>query len=314
MVTSTLLSGPAGGTSAGIDIRPEVLASIQKASLNTGVDFSYLMAQAARESSFDPTAAATTSSAKGLYQFVEQTWLAVFKKHGADYGYGQLADQVKQNADGRYTIANAATRKEILGLRRNPELAAAMAAEHAADNKQKIEAKLGRPASATDLYLAHFLGLAGALKFLRNAESSPETTGAALFPKAAAANSTIFYDDKGGAKTLQQIYASFDAKMDTDTALYAGLETRRGAAEATQMADLGNVGGAGSVGQTLHGFTRPGGVLSPFLMVTLAALPIGREDDGNGAARSANSLWDKGQPASRFTASRLAANQTEYLS
>lgn len=306
MVTATLLSKPA----AGIDIRPEILASIQKASLNTGVDFSYLMAQAARESSFDPTAAAKTSSAKGLYQFVEQTWLAVFKKHGGDYGYGQLADQIKQNSDGRYTVADAATRKEILGLRRDPELAAAMAAEHAADNKAKIEAKLGRPASATDLYLAHFLGLAGALKFLRTAESAPDTTGAALFPKAAAANGAIFYDDKGNAKTLKQIYASFDAKMDTDTALYAGLETKSGAGGVTQVADLG-AGGAGTLGSTLHGFTRPGGVLSPFLMVTLAALPVGREGDGreDDPARTNNSLWDKGLPASR-----LASNRTEYLS
>jgi hypothetical protein len=309
MVTSTILAGPGGGASAGIDIRPEVLASIQKASLNTGVDFSYLMAQAARESSFDPTAAATTSSAKGLYQFVEQTWLAVFKKHGADYGYGDLADKVKQGSDGRYTVANAAARKEILGLRRNPELAAAMAAEHAADNKEKIETKLGRPATATDLYLAHFLGLSGALKFLRNAASSPDTTGASLFPKAAAANAPIFYDDKGNAKTLKEIYASFDAKMNTDTALYADLETK-GTSNISQMADLdGSVSGAGSVAQTLHGFTRPGGVLSPFLMVTLAALPVGREGDGKDATRSSNSLWDKGQSTGHF-----AAKQPEYLS
>jgi hypothetical protein len=312
MVTSAILTGPNGGTAAGIDIRPEVLASIQKASLNTGVDFSYLMAQAARESSFDPAAAATTSSAKGLYQFVEQTWLAVFKKHGAEYGYGDLADKIKQGSDGRYTVSNAATRKEILGLRRNPELASAMAAEHASDNKEKIEAKLGRPATATDLYLAHFLGLSGALKFLRNAASSPDSTGASLFPKAAAANASIFYDDKGNAKTLKEIYASFDAKMNTDTALYANLETKAASGGATQMADLSApVAGPGSVGQALHGFTRPGSVLSPFLMVTLAALPVGREGDGkdNAAERSTNSLFDKSRSAGNF-----AAKQTDYLS
>ena len=312
MVTSPILTGANGGTAAGIDIRPEILASIQKASLNTGVDFSYLMAQAARESSFDPAAAATTSSAKGLYQFVEQTWFAVFKMHGAEYVYGDLADKIKQGSDGRYTVSNAATRKEILGLRRNPELAAAMAAEHASDNKEKIEAKLGRPATATDLYLAHFLGLAGALKFLRNAASSPDTTGAALFPKAAAANSTIFYDDKGNAKTLKEIYASFDTKMNTDTALYANLETKSATDSSTQMADLnGPVTGGGSAGQALHGFTRPGSVLSPFLMVTLAALPVGREGDGKDkdAARSNNSLWDK-----RGVINNFAAKQAGYLS
>ena len=54
------------------------------------MDFSYLMAQASRESSFDPTAKASTSSASGLYQFVEQTWLGEFQQHGGDYGYGRL--------------------------------------------------------------------------------------------------------------------------------------------------------------------------------------------------------------------------------
>lgn len=98
--------------------------------------------------------------------------------------------------------------------------------------------------------------------------------------------------------------------MDTDTALYASLETKNGSTDLTQMADLGGpVTGPGAVGQTLHGFTRPGGVLSPFLMVTLAALPVGREDDGKSNGRSNNSLWDKSQSASRFT-----SNQTEYLS
>src|SRR5215813_979729 len=84
----------------GSTIQPAVLASIQQASANTGVDFSYLMAQASRESSFDPSAAASTSSASGLYQFVEQTWLGTFQQHAASYGYGDLAAQITKHADG----------------------------------------------------------------------------------------------------------------------------------------------------------------------------------------------------------------------
>src|SRR3954462_13255463 len=98
----------------GQTIQPEVLASIQQASANTGMDFSYLMAQASRESSFDPTAKATTSSASGLYQFVEQTWLGEFQPHGADYGYGELAGQIVKHSDGHYAVSNPTVRKQIL--------------------------------------------------------------------------------------------------------------------------------------------------------------------------------------------------------
>src|SRR5256885_2671102 len=106
----------------GQTIQPEVLASIQQASANTGMDFSYLMAQASRETSFDPTAKAPTSSASGLYQFVEQTWLAEFQQHGADYGYGDLANQIVKHSDGHYSVSNPTVRKEILDLRKDPSL------------------------------------------------------------------------------------------------------------------------------------------------------------------------------------------------
>src|SRR5262245_61694302 len=64
--------GAAGAQAGGYEIRADVLTGIQQASANTGVDFSYLMAQAAKESSFNPDAKSKSSSAAGLYQFVEQ--------------------------------------------------------------------------------------------------------------------------------------------------------------------------------------------------------------------------------------------------
>jgi len=111
-----------------VAIRPDVLAGIQDASASTGVDFSYLMAQANRESSFDPAAQAKSSSAAGLYQFIEQTWLGVFKAHGAEYGQEALAEQITRRDDGRFVVADKATRQQILDLRRDPAFAAARAA------------------------------------------------------------------------------------------------------------------------------------------------------------------------------------------
>ena len=262
----------------GSTIQPEVLASIQQASANTGVDFSYLMAQASRESSFDPSAKASTSSATGLYQFVEQTWLGTFKEHAANYGYADLAAAITKRSDGRYTVADPAARKQILDLRRDPTLNAAMAAELASDNKTKMEAALGRPATATDLHLAHFLGLSGALRFIRKLDSDPSTTGAAMFPRAAAANASVFYDGNGNARTVSEIYARMNASITSDQATYASLATTPAkgntpaAATTVASASISTDGG-------LQGFSNPGSILSPLLLVTIAALPLANEDE-----------------------------------
>jgi hypothetical protein len=273
----------------GSTIQPEVLASIQQASANTGVDFSYLMAQANRESSFDPTATAATSSASGLYQFVEQTWLGTFKDHAGDYGYGDLAAQITKQPDGHYTVANAAIRKQILGLRKDPALNAGMAAELAADNKTKMEKVLGRPVSATDLHLAHFLGLSGALKFIRKLNADPDVTGASLFPRPAAANKPVFYDGNGRAKTIGEIYAEMADKMNSGQAQFASLgSTPALVPSSTAAAPTTAIASAGAIGSgALHGFSNPGGILSPLMLITIAALPTAtdQQDDEGHVAR-----------------------------
>src|SRR4051812_4501905 len=255
----------------GSTIQPEVLASIQQASANTGVDFSYLMAQAARESSFDPGAKASTSSATGLYQFVEQTWLGTFKEHAAEYGQSDLAAAITKRSDGRYTVADPAARKQILDLRKDPALNAAMAAELASDNKAKMEAALGHPVTATDLHLAHFLGLNGALRFVRKLDSDPSATGAAMFPRAAAANASVFYDESGNARTVAEIYNRMSTSITSDQQTFAALATTPAGAStgATAVASA-----ARGVDTPLHGFSNPGSILSPLMLVTIAALPL----------------------------------------
>jgi hypothetical protein len=288
----------------GSTIQPEVLASIQQASANTGVDFSYLMAQASRESSFDPGAAATTSSASGLYQFVEQTWLGTFKDHAADYGYGNLAAAINKQPDGHYTVSNPAIRKEILGLRKDPGLNAGMAAELASDNKAKMEKTLHRPVTATDLHLAHFLGLSGSLKFIRKLDSDPSVTGAAMFPKAAAANASVFYDGNGQARTIGDIYAQMNEKMNTDQAAFASLSTTPAGSMSAGAPTPSLVASAGSSvagGNSLHGFSNPGGILSPLMLITIAALPTAKDQDEEGA----NAAHHGAVRASRHIAEQL---------
>jgi hypothetical protein len=192
-----------------------VQKAIATASARTGVAFSYLYSQAKVESGLNPGARAATSSATGLYQFVEQSWLGTVSKHGAEHGLGAEADMVVRGSDGRYRVADPDARNAILELRRNPEASAAMAAAFAADNRTALEQRLGHPVESVDLYLAHFLGAAGAGKFLQALEANADTSGAALFPVAAAANHSVFYDRSGTPRPLSAIRARFAAKFQT---------------------------------------------------------------------------------------------------
>jgi hypothetical protein len=279
-----------GAQAGGYEIRADVLTGIQQASANTGVDFSFLMAQAAKESGFNPDAKAKTFSASGLYQFVEQTWLSVVRKHGAEYGLGDMASKIKIGEDGVLKVADRALRKEILDLRRDPEIAAAMAAEHAADNEERLDAKLDREVQPVDLYLAHFLGLKGAVNFLRAMDADPDQSAAAIAPRAAAANKAVFYNADGTPRSLKQIYDRFQDRMTREMAAYDDLDDALPGQGATMLADVRSSGSIGGGDRAVFGSTSPGGILSPLMLVTLASLPTGRDEKD---AQGNSSLFDK---------------------
>lgn len=190
-----------------------VRSAIAQASASTGIDFDYLLGQAQVESGLNPQARAGTSSATGLYQFIDQSWLGIIKQHGGEYGLSWASNAISGSA-GRYSVSDPDTRRAILNLRKDPNVAATMAAEYASDNKTALEGSLGRAATGTDLYMAHFLGLGGAKAFLRTMQANPGASGAAMFPAAARANRSIFYDAGGNARSLSDIYQRFAAKLD----------------------------------------------------------------------------------------------------
>lgn len=190
-----------------------VQSAIQRAAAKTGIDFDYLMGQAKVESGFNASARARTSSASGLYQFIEQSWLAVMKDHGAEHGMGWAANSIQRNSSGRLTVSDPGMRQAILNLRNDPEAASLMAAEHASDNKDALESSLGREATGTDLYMAHFLGPGGAKQFLKAMQVAPDRTAASMFPAAASANRNVFFERDGSARSLSEVYERFGAKL-----------------------------------------------------------------------------------------------------
>lgn len=181
------------------DVRPkDVRGAIARAAAATGTDFSYLMAQAKIESGLNPNARAATSSAAGLYQFTGSTWLTMLDKHGATYG-------LPGGGDG-------SSRAQMLALRSDPELSALMAGELANDNRDFLSGQLGRDPDASELYLAHFLGAEGAGRFLGALSANPSQSAAALLPKAAAANRTIFFGPTG-ARSVGEVMDLLRGKM-----------------------------------------------------------------------------------------------------
>lgn len=170
-----------------------VAGAIAQASGVTGVSSSYLQQAARRESAFDPFAQASTSSAVGLFQFIESTWLDLMRKHGASYGYEAEARAIYIDERGRPAVRDPQVRARILSLRLDPHLASIMAGHLTRENAQALQSVTGRPATAGDLYLAHVLGVDGAVQLMRAAIYTPDRPASAILPRAAAANRPLFY-------------------------------------------------------------------------------------------------------------------------
>jgi len=188
-------------------IRGVVEAAIQRASQATGVDFSFLMKTAGRESGLNPAAKAGSSSAAGLFQFVEQTWLSTLKQHGAKHGYARYAELISKGGDGRYHVAGDEARRAVMDLRLDPHAASLMAGELTSDSAAYLKGRTGRAPTAGELYAAHFLGPQGSARLIEAAQKQPGAATAQLFPDAAHANKAIFYRE-GRAATVGEVYAN----------------------------------------------------------------------------------------------------------
>jgi hypothetical protein len=196
-----------------------VTAAIRLGSLRTGVEFPYLMELASVESSFNPHAEAKTTSAAGLYQFKEVTWLEALGRHGDAYGLGRYVRAIEfaEDETGRRVpqIRDAALRREVLDLRFNPGLSALLAAEKVRDGKQRLAGKLAREPARADLYLTHFFGLSGALSFLDALASEPDRIAGEIFPGPARRNRNIFQRRNSTLRTVSEVYRVLERKFNT---------------------------------------------------------------------------------------------------
>lgn len=202
-----------------------IVETILRAAEVTGVDPVYMMALADKESSFSPNARARTSTAEGLFQFLNKTWLEMIRDHGAAHGLAAEAASV-QMANGELTIADPAQRERVLGLRRDPYISALMAGEMMKRDRKRIEQRIGRNLTRNEHYLSHFFGAGAAGKFIALRDDKPKQRAAGAFPQAARANRSLFFAREGRRNrglTVAEVHERIDQMIERRTSRYAAI-------------------------------------------------------------------------------------------
>ena len=208
-----------------VRVESAIVEHVIEAAKIADMDPALLMAIADKESSFAPKAKAGTSSASGLFQFVEATWFKALRAFGWRHGHEQEAMAI-QGDDKEMRVAPQ-KRAELLRLRNDPYLSAVLAAEMLKHDGEGIASRLGRPLTQGETYLIHFLGPEDAERFMKKMDDDPRASAAALLPKAAKANKPIFYERQGRRmKGRSVVLETFEAMMDTRTSRYEDVEAK----------------------------------------------------------------------------------------
>jgi hypothetical protein len=155
--------------------------SIYQASKEFSIDYSVLSKIADIESNFNPDAKARTSSARGLFQIIKNTEL-------------WLRDTCK-----------------ISGNIFDPLVNSRMGACLTSLNIKQLKSHEISP-TELNVYLVHFLGINNGIKFIRTADY---VIAAELFKYQAKYNRPVFYDRDGTPRSVGQIKAYFQSKLDT---------------------------------------------------------------------------------------------------
>jgi len=125
----------------------------------TGAPRGYLRALARQEGLDDANAVNPRSGASGLMQFMPNTWLAMLRDHGADYGLPRdVISQIERKEDGSYTVRDARLLEQLLRMRFNPQWSALMGAHLFNREAETIARRVGGPIQVAEVYMGHFLG------------------------------------------------------------------------------------------------------------------------------------------------------------
>lgn len=177
-------------------VSTEVYNAIANASAKTGAPLSTMLAFADMESSFQPGVGAGTSSATGLYQFTSGTWNGMVSQYGSQYNVS--SSQI-----------NDASANALMG------------GQFIQNNSNILQNQGISSPTPGQLYIMHFMGSSGGPALISAAQNNPSASAASLFPAAASANRSIFYNSDGSAKTTSQVYNNLTSTADSKAAAYA---------------------------------------------------------------------------------------------
>ncbi len=289
--------------SARASVEPSITTAIRKASLESGSPFELMMASAQLESGFRTDAKSKASSAAGLFQFTEQTWLDTVRRHGAEHGMATEASAIVDQS-GKLTTTNPALRQRILNLRNDLSVASAMAGDHLRDLSNKLSTGLGRAVTTGEVYLGHFLGAHGAKEMI----SAPKSQIAAnVLPDAARANSSLFYAPDGTPYTAGQFLQHVQKRVSQAFA-DIGIAAPNGTASPTRTTQIASVATvpptAGASGQ---GTTIPQRVQSASEGLVMASLvePFIQSDQLAAGSKAHHTKLESDMPAATLTALQM---------
>ena len=262
---------------------PTATGAIRQAARMTGADFKYLLATAQVESSLNSQAQAPTSSARGLFQFIEQTWLSTLKEQGSALGYAPYANAISKQPSGQYTVSDPRMYDRIMDLRNDPNANALMAGAYTRANAGKLAERLGRAPTEGELYIAHFMGPGGAGRLIDMAETRPYTPAAALFPGPARANPSVFYDAQGNARGAADVYRTLIGRYGVARAAPANAVASTAPNAPVTTGELRGIAGIAPVRSNARPTVMPdpSAVASTYAQAATPSTPIARiEDNG----------------------------------
>lgn len=189
------------------ELNAKLFHNIISAAQKTEYDPAMLLTMAWFESKMDAKVNNKVSSALGLFQFTEGTWIETIYKYGEKHGLNNYVNAITKDDNGKYHVKNKNDLNYILALRNNPKVSAIMAAETMKNNQNFVENKLGQKIQDKDAYLIHVLGAVGAAKFFDNLQKRPSAPVSLLFPVAVKKNPHLFIkkiDDQKKIRSIQE--------------------------------------------------------------------------------------------------------------
>jgi hypothetical protein len=166
------------------------------------------------ETGFGKNLKAPNSTASGLGQFLETSFLELVRNHGDRLGLGDLSSLIGQGKTASAMVPNETLRKNLLNLRFNHEVMTRAVITSMENHRDALAPILGREPSGGELYTAHFAGLTGAKRIFKALVDDPRTSLSKVMSAKAIRDNAPLTMLSGKPITVLQFKKRVDKKME----------------------------------------------------------------------------------------------------